>query len=625
MDFFTQQDRARRHSFRLVGLFVLAVLALILITNLAVAATFGMLLNNTNSATNFYDYFNWQSFINISLGVSGVIGCAIAFKWWQLGSGGRAVAESLGGERIAPNSNDDQQRRILNVVDEMALAANMPVPPVYLLAHEPGINAFAAGNTPADAVIGITAGALQQFNRDQLQGVIAHEFSHILNGDMRLNIRLIALLHGILFIGMMGEFLIHGSAFSSRNRDSDNKGAQLGLIFIVIGWLGGFFGRLIKAAVSRQREFLADASAVQFTRNPDGIADALKIIGGYSPGAELNNPNSEQASHLFFGQALKKLRPSFATHPSLDERIKRIQPYWDGRFIIRASDTICSHAENTDKSNSHTENSGKSSDASDLMGGAATFIVNTAAHQAGTTAQLRHQLREPLHACAFVYALLLDDNADLRQQQLNYIPRANIVGLDTLALQLKPIINALPQASRLPLIETAMPALKCMSPEQYRTYKKVMLLLIRCDQQYTMLEWCLFQLVNHYMESEFNSKSQSKAKYKRADDVAEAFQTVLSVLAKQGHDDDNSAEQAFNRGASTAGLHNIKRQSLTNFQFEDFIKAANQLANCYPLLKPKLIKGFVDCARYDTIISADEQEIIAALSAVMDCPSPSLT
>ncbi|MDO7653379.1 MAG: M48 family metallopeptidase, partial [Porticoccus sp.] len=278
-----------------------------------------------------FDYISWQRFFMISLAVSGVIGCAIGYKWLQLSGGGKRVAEQLGGHRIAPNTNDIDEKKILNVVEEMAIASGMPVPSVYLLADEMGINAFAAGSSPADAVIGVTRGCIDQFDRQQLQGVIAHEFSHILNGDMRLNIRLIAILHGILFIGLIGRMLLQGN---HRRRDK-NSLAALGFGLLAIGGLGQFFGNWIKSAVGRQREFLADASAVQFTRNPAGIANALKIIGGYQCHSQLQSSQAEAMSHLFFGQALNKVSRLFASHPPLEERIQRIEPAWDGHFIFR--------------------------------------------------------------------------------------------------------------------------------------------------------------------------------------------------------------------------------------------------------------------------------------------------
>ena len=278
----------------------------------------------------------------VAIGVLVLVGGGSLYKIAQLRGGGRVVAEQLGGRLLHPDTTDPHERVLLNVVEEIALASGTPTPPVYLLEEEEGINAFAAGFTPDDAVIGVTRGTLHQLQRAELQGVIAHEFSHILNGDMQLNIRLMGVLHGILLIGILGYFVFRSAMFSSMGRRSDRGNAGIALLalgggLIVIGSLGTFFGKWIKASVSRQREFLADASAVQFTRDPDGIAGALKRIGGFVSGSAVASPNAPEASHLFFGQALSGgLQSIFATHPPLAERIRRLDPSFDGEFGMLA-------------------------------------------------------------------------------------------------------------------------------------------------------------------------------------------------------------------------------------------------------------------------------------------------
>ncbi|MGH7144937.1 MAG: M48 family metallopeptidase [Planctomycetota bacterium] len=273
-------------------------------------------------------------------GTLAVIGGGMAFKMMQLASGGSAVAEMLGGRLLAPNTRDPDERRLLNVVEEMAIAAGIHVPPVYVMDREEGINAFAAGNNPNEAVVSVTAGTLRLLNRDELQGVIGHEFSHILNGDMRTNIRLIGVLFGILGLYVLGLWMIRISFYSSgrmyASNDNDNSGmffVVLGFALMAIGGVGLFFGKLIKAAISRQREFLADASSVQFTRNPAGIAGALKKIGGYDAGGRLKTHAAEETAHMFFAEGLADAWfDAMATHPPLEERIRRVEPGFDGKF-----------------------------------------------------------------------------------------------------------------------------------------------------------------------------------------------------------------------------------------------------------------------------------------------------
>src|SRR4051794_35817745 len=264
-------------------------------------------------------------FLVSAVSTSAVIGAGSLFKTLSLARGGRAVAELLDGRLVNPNSIDTDERKLLNVVEEMAIASGIPVPQVYVMDGEPGINAFAAGHSASDAAISVTRGCMTLLTRDELQGVVAHEFSHLLNGDMKLNLRLMGLIFGILCLTVIGRVLI-------QTRGKKNPMPLLGLALIIIGWVGVLFGRLIQAAVSRQREFLADASAVQFTRNPLGLAGALKKIGGIAQGSQLQSDRAEEASHLFFANGLNSRFFGFATHPPLLERIQALDPSFDANY-----------------------------------------------------------------------------------------------------------------------------------------------------------------------------------------------------------------------------------------------------------------------------------------------------
>ncbi|MDO8345317.1 MAG: M48 family metallopeptidase, partial [Cellvibrio sp.] len=339
MNFFEHQDRARRKTNHLILLLMLAVLSLVAITTLLFAAFvyFGQEHTSANAGETLgvwqgiMQALSFETFLWIALGVSSVVALGSLFRFFQLRAGGKTIAEAMGGRLLSGNTADADERKILNVVEEMAIASGTAVPPVYLI-EDDAINAFAAGYHPQDAVIGITRGCIHALSRDELQGVIAHEFSHIFHGDMRINMRLISLLHGILVIGLIGEFLMRTAGNRSVRRSSKDSSPvailALGLGLLVIGYSGIFFGNLIKAAVSRQREFLADASAVQFTRNPEGIAGALKKIGGSSHGSQLQNEHAAEFSHMYFGQGVKSFFTLMATHPPLEDRIKRIQPNW---------------------------------------------------------------------------------------------------------------------------------------------------------------------------------------------------------------------------------------------------------------------------------------------------------
>jgi Zn-dependent protease with chaperone function len=339
MDFFQRQDNARRHTRWLVVYFVGAILGLACTFYIVSLAPYFHAHPEATGSFWHPELFQWVVSV-----VLGIIALGSLIKLIRLRKGGKVIALALGGRPLAVPAIDPEERELQNIVEEMSIASGVPVPAIYILDREPGINAFAAGLRSEVAVIGVTKGAMQFLTRDELQGIIAHEFSHIVNGDMRLNLRLVSWLHGILWIALVGRGLLEAArcCIPWNSESSDLKKGGLGLFFIGsfvgaiiygLGSTGAFFGRLIKSAVARQREFLADAAAVQFTRNPMGLANALKKIGGLGHGSRLRNPMAEEASHMFFGNGVRNSWFGFfSTHPSLKKRIKLLDPTFDGRF-----------------------------------------------------------------------------------------------------------------------------------------------------------------------------------------------------------------------------------------------------------------------------------------------------
>ena len=637
MNFFEQQDIARRNARLLTLLFLVAVFILIVLTNgifalfLWFAEDYNVYSGSREGMSGFLSYVTWARFGGIGMAVSATVALVVMVKWFQLSTGGKTVAESMGGTRILAQADDPGERRVLNVVQELALAANMPVPPVYVMNGERGINAFAAGITPADAVVAVTRGTIEQLKRHELQGVIAHEFSHILNGDMRLNIRLAAMLKGITFVGDVGHFLLR-SGHKRRGTSSKNDSALplLGLGLLVVGWLGGMAAGFIKAAISRQKEYLADASAVQFTRNPDGIADALKVIGGYVPGTLVHAARAIEMSHIFFGQIQHHLWQVFATHPPIEDRIRRLDPRWDGKVIERKI--------------KHYE------DKTQAQGGGRAAIVAAAILASAAAEELQqdeladadfgpspeeldaesaqaHELplafiqhsHEPLGANALVFALLISREADLGQRQLSMIAEDNIPGLADLVFTLTPGVHELHAPLRLPLLEMCMPALKSISEPQYRTFKDTLLRIVRADDHTDLYEWCMFQLVRHYMDPEFVQVKASRPRYRKLRKVVYHVRIVLSVLAYEGS---GETEDVFRLAADELGFTELQILPREQCNVEAFSKAVHELADCYPLLKPRLLKAMAFAAGSDGKISGVEQEIIASMAAVMDCPVP---
>ena len=483
---------------------------------------------------------------------------------WRLSDGGHSIAQMLGGHPINTNTTDPSERRVLNVVEEMSIAAGVPVPTVYLL-EEQGINAFAAGYQPQDAVVGVTRGTVELLSRDELQGVIAHEFSHILNGDMRLNIRLMGVLHGILVIALIGYFVLRSSLYGGSRRRGGAAAAipLLGLLLIVIGYLGVFFGRVIKSAVSRQREFLADASAVQFTRNPDGIGGALKKIGGLSEGSVIMSPSAEQASHLFFSDGkYGKVRAALsgvthfnflATHPPLKERITRIEPGWNRRFIeIDASSKVTPEVETKKTPDDRMEKLFK------LLPLHLTALVGTLDQDHITYAKrllahipdpVREAVHDPSGARAVALALLTDREQTIRAKQMQYVEDSK----DALLLQdtkkMVILLEDAPPETRLPLVDLAIPALRRLSPAQYDGFTALTDLFIRADQQVDLFEYTLMHVMKRHLDPTFKGAKPPKVEYYALGALAKECSYVLSAVAHAGHNDAAEAEQAFGAGA----------------------------------------------------------------------------
>ena len=560
----------------------------------------------------------------ITFAVVGVVAIGSLYKFMQLSGGGRKVAEAMGGKLLSRDSNDADERKILNVVEEMAIASGTPVPPVYLM-EDQSINAFAAGFKPQDAVIGITRGCIHLLNREELQGVIAHEFSHILHGDMKLNIRLIGVLHGILSIGLIGYFLFRSTAYSSmrRSRRGNNAGAIifLGLALVVIGYVGTFFGNIIKAAVSRQREFLADASAVQFTRNPGGISGALKKIGGYPAGSVLHAPAAAEFSHMYFGQGIvTHFSKLMATHPPLPQRIKRIEPRWQGNFPTVDYD----HPPQAGKEGvSHFQSGGTA--AVDLPTAVESIGQPTSAHvdyAASFLAQLNRSIKQasndPFSARAIIYALLLDKNStDIRNKQIAALQQHADPAVFKFVRQLDGAIDQLQPESVLPVVELCLPTLKQLSPSQHQVFKRNVVELIKADQQVSLFEWSLYRILLHNLE-----ERQHSGKTQSLKNCVEECRILLSLLAHAGHKNKALSKSAFEHAFSSLGLGSRFFITSDAIGLSELDKALDKLKNLKPLQKPRLLKALVECISFDQQITATEAELFRAVADSLDCPVP---
>ncbi|MEM7097407.1 MAG: M48 family metallopeptidase [Pseudomonadota bacterium] len=624
MNFYQAQDNARRKTGQLVLLFFAAVVTLVILTNILVVFIYMFTAQGSVGMTRGFSEtlatLPAENWILISTGVIGIIALASGFKFLSLRGGGRTIAEALGGQLLNPQTATGSQQRLLNVVEEMAIASGISVPPVYLI-PEPSINAFAAGFSPDDAVIGINQGTLDLLNREELQGVVAHEFSHILNGDTRINLRLIAILHGILFIGMIGYGIMRTGGFSRRN---GLPVAAMGLGLLVVGYGGTFFGNLIKAAVSRQREFLADASAVQFTRNPDGIANALKKIGGATYGSFIENSEAEQASHMFFGAAAKKFAGSmFATHPPLDARISAINPNWDGQYEIPDMPVNSTSRQTATSSVGIAGFAQMTPDSiAESVGRPDTDSLEEARQViASTPDMLLDAAHDSFDARALIYAMLISTERDIAAAQIQHLAQHADAGVAKQTGSLLEAVANLSAERKLMLLEISIPALKALSKPQYKRFMNNTASLITADKQVDVLEWVLHRVLIKDLYGHFEGPQQYHGRVKNLRKYTADVVTVLSIIASHGHTEVADQIASFESACATLNIDGVFEKQ-AHFNFERLNESLGRLRKLTPLAKPELIKACAISAEFDGEISDTEYALLQGISVTLDCPLP---
>jgi Zn-dependent protease with chaperone function len=654
MDFFERQDQARRKTKWLVLYFVICVA----LTVVAVYLPFGLMVVKFRSR--HQHFFNpdpshppvlgiWNAglFFDVAVVTLIVVTAGSLYKIVTLSRGGSVVATALGGRPLGPHPNNPNELKLRNVVEEMAIASGVPVPEIYVLDDEPGINAFAAGHSTSDATIGVTRGAIELLDREQLQGVIAHEFSHILNGDMRLNLRLMGWVFGILCIAYVGYMCLR---VRSSGRDRGTV-ALVGLALLIIGGIGLFFGKLIKAAVSRQREFLADAAAVQFTRNPGGLAGALKKIGGAQYGSRLESGAAEEASHMFFGNGLgESWLNLLATHPPLEERIRLLDSAFDGRFQrvelpIEAASIPASASPIPAAAKPQAQIPPPKPQAqirppqlSDLMGGARTVATSSAlvnvgaampAHviyagalMAALPAPFMAAAREPFSATAIAYALLLSPDAQIRAAQFQTLGSMGEQPALREALKFRAEIERLDQKLKLPLIELSLPALRQLSPAQYDEFKKNVKILIETDGEIDLFEYAFQKMLFRHLDPHFTRARKPVVQYYALRGLAGECSVLVSALSHVGHDDPAQIEKAFHSGATALELPDVHLIPMDQCTLEQLDSALDRLAQTTPQCKKLLLQACAQTVSADGIIQISEAELLRAIADTLDCPMP---
>ena len=637
MNFFESQDTAKRNTGKLIFLFALAVLSLIVITNLLVMAVLsfsGAGMTSMNAKTGVH--FDPMMFLIIGAIVSSIVLFGSLYKISSLSGGGARIAEMMNGRLLVSGSGDPAERRVLNIVEEMAIASGTPVPPVYLM-EESGINAFAAGYSPSDAIVAVTRGTIDTLSRDQLQGVIAHEFSHILHGDMRINIRLIGVLHGIMVLGIIGYHLLRGGAYSRRSKDSGGI-VFVGLALVIVGFVGTFFGNLIKAAVSRQREYLADASAVQFTRNPDGIGQALMQIARNQDRSYIKNPKSAEISHALFEEGqVSALSRLYATHPPLNDRILAILPRWKGDYEESDWDrSVLAAAEQKEKP---FEQSRREKATAILTGATGVLLADAVINQVGNPdgkhldyadALVRKipQLfldaaREPSGARAIIYFLVLSKDESVRGRQLKVLQSSADIGVFDELQKLYQSVSEIAAQQRLPLVTIALSSMRQLSKNQYQLFRGNFKTLVEIDKKMSLLEWSLQKIVMHSLDAVFGKDEAPYFRKKNLKSCKKSVSVLLSILTHSTVQDGISNEETFAAGADELKM-SLQLIAVSKIDFDTLNNALDDLADLKPLQKAALLKACVRCITADGKIQAIETELLRAIAATIDCPVPPL-
>jgi Zn-dependent protease with chaperone function len=670
MDFFQAQERARQRTTRLVVLFGLAVVGTI-----ALSYAVAVALLNVRRAQHAYPadqpvWFDPPVLLAVAAGTLAVVGLGSLYKWSVFRAGGSAIAEGVGGRRLEAHTVDLNERRLLNVVEEMAIASGVPIPAVYVLDDEPSLNAFAAGLTPSDAVVAVTRGTMEKLNRDELQGVVAHEFSHILNGDMRLNVKLAAIVFGILVIGLIGRGIL--SSFGRGRVRVRGKGGgglavilAIGLAAMIIGYIGYFFGRLIQAAVSRQREFLADASAVQFTRNPGGIVGALRKIGGYAIGSRLATAKATEIGHFFFAEASNHLlfEGLWATHPPLDLRIRTIDPQWDGKFFDPATvvDVQAESFQSIAGGPPPTPAEVARRRAYNIPDGVPPLLsprsipLAPAALMAqmgsltpqqvdhartlldATPARLRTAARTAREAPALVYGLLLEPSKAVGDPQaaiLGSHAGADMVGL---VRELLPHFAGLAADAKLLLAQLALPVLHQLPPAGQSAFAATCQALIEADERLSYFEFALQKVVLRHL-AVANEPSAVTTQIYSFNAVVPEIAVLLSALAWAGamqgpeqtdgsiQADPPAAAAAFRAGAGQLKLIEVQLALLNPdaCEFARIDAALDKLAGASFPIKQRLLLAGAHTVTHDNQIRDEEAALLRAFADSLGCPMPPL-
>jgi Zn-dependent protease with chaperone function len=630
MNFFDAQDKARRATRWLVVVYILSTALIVAGVTAIVAA----LLHSTDQ----YNIANPSILAATAILATLLMVGATVYKTAALSGGGGRVALDMGGTLVPTDVTDPLRRQLRNVVEEMAIASGVPVPEIYVMESESAINAFAAGFSPGDAAVAVTRGTLELLNRAELQGVIAHEFSHILNGDMRLNIRMMGVLFGIMVLGIIGRMILRGSHHTGLSFGRRGKSAggimMIGLGLTILGWAGVLMARLIKAAISRQREFLADASAVQFTRQNDGIANALKKIGGYEQHSYLQAADPEEVSHMLFAGGVASFASLFSTHPPIAKRIKALDPSFQERDYptVTADPIGATHV--PDQAAGFAAGSAEFSghETVSIQGNIADSVGQPSPAHVGYASRLRQSIPETLYAAAhspsgaYLLTLALVIDKQYADRQINIIE--GLLGESRAALVRSYFVELqkIGVSYRLPLLEIAFPVLKQRPAPKLEFLLDLIRRLIEIDGRIDLREFCYYRILARHLQQAIAPAAGQKRNRVSKKAARQAAVDVIRIIADQGHDVPADRDAAFDAGIAEFGQWaNIDQAPIAADQSVDKLdQALDILSKINSAGRQSLIKAVTLTVAHDGKLTATEAELLRAICASLDCPLPPL-
>lgn len=595
MNFFDHQEKARRATRVMVGLFAVS-LALITTAMFFIGMIVSRLLSPGDPL----------------VGAAWVAGAALVVmlvssmvKVATLKGGGDVIAENVGGVRVPANTKDPMLRRYRNVVEEMALASGVPIPKTYILPQEKGINAFAAGFDMNNAVIAVTQGALDQLNRQELQAVVAHEFSHILNGDMRLNIKLIGVVHGLLVIALGGRFLATHTGGRSREAGAI---AAIGILIMALGWIGVWCGKIIKASISRQREFLADASAIQFTRQNEGMSGALQKIAGINNNAVINHHTAnEEMSHMFF--EMSHLSGMFSTHPPILERIKRVDPSFNTSLFKEKKKTWLGSPPNgmqEDIALGFASNDGIVVVDQDLK---------VAQHWSEELYGLKDIARNNQQAKALLLQILWSEHPFSHQQAWLENAQSLIVLSPDIDKKIKDVDHSL----LFPLVQMVLGTIHQLPPEQWEAIENVLNRRQSHINTFSTYEYCMHTAVIHSLDAWRHPKrtlGQGKIK-NHMNNVEHVLLWIASISSVRLEEQKSN----FNKGLKFLDPNADPKpyQAVTYQQLNKSWEVLRDLSSGY---KQQIVEAAYIVAKCDRNLNSDECNVIRLMGLILDHPLP---